>query len=127
MDQEIVNKLIPLKHGLKQNLKFEEISNNILKKLQTIPNLKNERTNPELINLICNVIEYFVKKKYNLNKESLLLYVLKKAIPSITDDELKTVKDIVHYLHSNKLILAVSNLSYVKQYIKSFFLKTVKP
>ena len=126
MEDDIVNKLIPLKHRLKQSNKFDTISKKIIAKLHEIPDVQDLKIHPELINLVCNLIEYYCKKKYSIDKLSLLIFVMKAIIPNLGDDDINNIKDIVTYLHSNKLIITISSLDYVKQYAKNFFLQEKK-
>ena len=119
---DIVDKLIPLKFLLKEQNKFLTISQKVMKKLDNIVNIDDLKHNPELINFICNLIEYYVKKKYNINKENMLIYICNKAFKSMSDEDTEKIKDIVKYLHNNKLIVKISNSQYLKEYLKKFFL-----
>lgn len=123
MNNPIVNELIPIKNSLKQSVKFQQISDLILEKIKVIPNILDHKTNIELINLICNIIEYFCKKKYKIDKANLLLYTLKRVIPTLTSDEEEVIKNTIEYLHDNKLILSISTFKYSMTYLKNFFLK----
>jgi hypothetical protein len=120
-------KLVPLKNSLKQVSKFEEIANQIVEYIKQIPNLVNEKNNVELINLICNCVEYLCKKKYKINKESLLVYALKKALgDDFTPEDEALVKKNIEYLHSNGLIKSVSKLALTSEFFKNFFLPTIQ-
>lgn len=123
MNNPIVNELIPIKNSLKQSVKFQQISDMILEKIKVIPNIIEHRTNIELINLICNIIEYFCKKKYKIDKCNLLIYTLKRVITTLTSDEEEIIKNTIEYLHANKLILSISTFKYSITYLKNFFLK----
>lgn len=110
--------LVPLRNSLKQSVKFQQISDIILERLKVVPDIEAQKLSLELISFICNLIEYFAKHKYKINKESLLLFTLKRVV-SLTDEEEKVIKDGILYLHSNKLIKGISKLGYLLEYGKT--------
>lgn len=120
-------KLVPLRNSLKQLSKFEQIANQIVDYIKQIPNLSNEKNNIELINLICNCVEYLCKKKYKINKENLLIYSLKKALnDDLSPEDEVLIKKNIEYLHSSGLIKTVSKLALTSDFLKGFFLKAQK-
>jgi len=124
MENDVVlNQLIPIKNDLKQSVKFQQISDRILKKIEVIPNLNEFKTSIELINLMCNIIEYLCKKKYKIDKANLLVFTLKRVIPNISEDDIENIKKTIQYLHDNNLIISISTLKYSLAYLKNFFLK----
>jgi len=114
----ITQALIPLKHSLKQQSKFQKISDEILLNLKEIPELDVKSV--ELIEHICNLIEHYVKKKYKLDKENLLVYTIKRAITDVTDEDIEFVKKTVQYLLDNARITKVKMSQYVSLYAKKF-------
>jgi hypothetical protein len=110
--------LIPLKNSLKQSAKFQQISDIILERLKVVPDLETQKLSLELISFICNLIEYYAKHKYKINKEGLFLFTIKRVV-SLSEEEEKLIKDGISYLHTNKLIKSVSKLSYISHYLKN--------
>lgn len=114
-----LNKMVPLKHSLKTSVKFQSISNEIVEKLKLIGDIDgNSKLSIELINFICNIIEYLVKHKYRINKENLLIFSLKRVV-ELTSEEEEIIKNTIKYLHDNKLILKVTKLKYLLEYSKN--------
>lgn len=117
-----LNALIPLKHSLKQNVKFHTVSDKIIEHLKLIPDLETQKISIELINYICNLIEYLVKHKYKINKENLFIFTLKRVV-ELSDQDEEIIKATIKYLHENKLIKIVSKLSYILEYSKNVIKK----
>ena len=115
----VTQALIPLKNSLKQQSKFQRISDEIIENLKQIPELDVKSV--ELIQHICNIIEHLVRKHYKLDKENLLVYTIKRAIPDVTDEDIEFVKKTVQYLLDNSLISKVKLTKYVSLYTKKFF------
>jgi len=109
--------LVIPKNSLHQSVKFQEISDKVLARLKTIPEIDSQKHSLELVEFICNLIEALVKKKHKLNKENLLLYTLKRAT-DLNEDDIALIKEAIQYLHENKLIKKISNFSYIGSYIK---------
>lgn len=110
--------LVPLRHSLKQSVKFQQISDIILERLKVVPDIEGQKLSLELVSFVCNLIEYYAKHKYKINKESLLLFTLKRIV-SLSEEEEKLIKDGISYLHTNKLIKSVSKLGYLLEYGKT--------
>lgn len=110
--------LVPLKNSLKQSVKFQSISDAIVERLKQVPDLEAQKLSLELISFICNLIEYYSKHKYKINKENLLLFTLKRVV-SLSEEEERVIKDAITYLHTNKLIKSVSKLTYLLEYSKN--------
>ena len=110
--------LIPLKNSLKQSAKFQQISDLILERLKVVPDIETQKLSLELISFICNLIEYYAKHKYKINKEGLFLFTIKRVV-GLSEEEEKLIKDGIAYLHTNKLIKSVSKLKYLLEYSKT--------
>jgi len=114
----VVSALIPVKNSLKQQQKFQTISDTIIAHIKQLP--EPDLKNVELIKYICDLIEFFVKRKYKIDKESLMIYTIKKLFPEITDEDVSFVKQTVQYLIDNKLIKIVKTSQYIGLYAKNF-------
>jgi hypothetical protein len=110
--------LVPLKHSLKQSAKFQSISNAIVERLKEVPEIEQCKLSLELISFVCNLIEYYAKHKYKINKQSLLIFTLKRVV-SLSEEEEKLIRDSIEYLHVNGLIKSVSKVSFAVQYLKN--------
>jgi len=117
-----LNNLIPLKNGLKQNVKFQSVSDMIEQHLKLIPEIETLKMSIELINYVCNLIEHLIKHKYKINKVNLLIYTLKRCV-EINDEQEDIIKQTITYLHENKLIKKVSRLCQVFVYSKELLKK----
>ena len=117
-----LEKFIPLKNGLKQSQKFDELSSKLLIRLKTIPNVELSKLDNELIKFMCDNIEYLCKKKYNIDKQALLLHTLKRVV-ELSPEEENLVKTSIEFLINNKLIKKVSNIENITYIAKNFFLK----
>ena len=118
-----LNKMVPLKNTLKTTVKFQNISNQIVEKLKLIGDIDgNSKLSIELINFICNIIEYLCKKKYHINKENLLIFSLKRVVELSTEEE-DLIKNTIKYLHDNSLIIKVSKLKFLLEYSKNLIKK----
>jgi hypothetical protein len=96
--------LVPLKNKLYSIIKFNNIATHIVNDLQVIPNLLQLKLDNELIERVCNLIEFYVSKKMNLDKKELALSVFKKIDPNITEDELNHIGNTIEYFVSNNTI-----------------------
>ena len=110
--------LIPLRNNLKASVKFQQISDIILERIKTIPDIETQKLSMELISFVCNLIEYYTKHKYKINKENLLLFTLKRLV-SLSAEEEVVIKNVIEYLHINKLIKSVGRLNYLIEYGKT--------
>jgi len=114
----MTDQLIPLKHTLKQACKFQIISDKILLNLKSIPDLETHKLSIELIEYICNLIEYYTKKKYKIDKQNLFIYTMKRIV-TLSEDDIETIKQAIQYLHDNKLIKVISTVSKVLLFTKN--------
>jgi DNA replication initiation complex subunit (GINS family) len=110
--------LVVPKNELAKRLTAAKIVSQIVKALQDLPStdLTDLKINPELINYICNLVENLVTKKLKLDKKKIVLDVLTKLIPNLTEQEKKVISDIVEFLHANNLINKTAIIKYIGQY-----------
>ena len=79
----------------------------IEQRITALPDYQTLRVNPELILLVCNLIENGLTKKHKSDKKALCLKVL-NHIFSYNNTENQQVDDTVEFLHSTKKIKKVS-------------------
>lgn len=91
------------KRELKKKLKICKIFNDLKDELKdfSIQELQEMRLNPELLKHICNVVENTLKAKYKPNKKEIVLSILVKLIPTLTEPDKKQVGDAIEFLHAN--------------------------
>ena len=95
------NFIISPKHELGQDIKTAEIKNKICDRLNKIENLQIYKLNSEFLVLACNLIEYYVKKKYNIDKSNLLISIYDTIFVSLTDDEKDTIRKNIQFIWNN--------------------------
>jgi hypothetical protein len=77
-------------------------------RIKTLPNYIELRMNPELILLVCNIIENMVNDKSlkGMNKKELATKIL-NGLFSYNQNELKQLDTVIEFLHSTKKIKRV--------------------
>jgi hypothetical protein len=77
-------------------------------RIKTLPNYIELRMNPELILLVCNIIENMVNDKSlkGMNKKELATKIL-NGLFTYNSPELKQLDTIIEFLHSSKKIKRV--------------------
>jgi hypothetical protein len=112
------------KRELKKKLKICKIFNDLKEELKdfSVAELLELRLNPELLKHICNIVENTIKKKYKPNKKDIVLSIVTKLIPSISELDKKLISDAIEFLHGNGDIKKSS----VVKMVGVFFLKSLK-
>jgi hypothetical protein len=112
-----------LKNTLNVHYTFHEILDKIHTVITSIKHFEDLKTNPELLLLVCRLIEVNLpdNKQMKLDKKDLALQIMNKLF-SLTDDEKDATSKQIQFLYDNKKIKAVKwyNAIYysVKEYIK---------
>ncbi len=114
--------LLTLKHSLKRSQVETNICNNIIEKINQIPNFQEFKTNPEMIKLICNAIENEVyhNSLKKVNKKEMALNIFKRVF-EINEQEEKIIDDSIEFLHANKQIRLISTSKIVIYNIGDWF------
>jgi len=95
---EKIEKLVPLQNKLKTKKKFSDIVQIIINDVKTnIPDFAENFLECEMILRICNIVEYLVKKKYNVNKKEIVIHVFELLIPEISDANLEFISNTVDF------------------------------
>ena len=116
--------LVPLKNSLKQSAKFQTISDKIVENLKVIPELDSHKHSVELVQYVCNLIELYVKGKYKINKENLLIFTLNRLI-SLNEEDTLFIKQTIQYLLDNKLVKKATVLKKGFEFAKGFVKKRI--
>lgn len=115
--------IVSLKNNILKDVKYNEVKTKIINRLTELnlinPNYKNDQ---EYLLLVCNLIEFLITKKDNIDKLFLIsdIYV---SLYQITDDEKETLKRNIDFLHKNKQIKKVSYFKLFLCGIKEYFFK----
>ena len=109
--------LIKPQNSLNTDLKKTEIREKIIMKINKFENIFNYKLDPEFICLVANLIEHYVKKKYNINKKELLTDIFNKIFQSVSEDEQTIINKNLQYIYDTGQI---NKLSYSKLFISCF-------
>ena len=102
-----------LKNSLSKHFVFHDLVNVLVTKIKEIPKFEELKLNIELTLLCCNIVENSVKKKTKVDKEKLVVDSLTEIF-NLTEEEQKTIKNHIEFLHTNKRIVKIDE-------VKKFF------
>ena len=95
------------KNQLNKHFVFHSLVAVLVKKIkEDIPKFEELKLNIELTLLCCNIVENSVKKKTKVDKEKLVVDSLTEIF-TLTEEEQKTIKNHIEFLHTNKKIVKV--------------------
>jgi Leucine-rich repeat (LRR) protein len=115
--------IIPLKNNLLLDWKKQDVKSKIISRVNELNiNVSQYKTDNEFLTLICNLIEYLVTKKDNINKKELVLSVYNDLF-GLTPEEQETLKNNIDIVHLQKKIKAVSYWKLFKCGVKEFIFK----
>ena len=89
-----------LKHSINKHVQYHGIVRGIVQKLEDeIPELQNLKLNPEVTNLVCNLVEEIIKKgnPFGIDKQQLVLEILTKQF-NLTDDAQYQINQQITFL-----------------------------
>lgn len=100
--------IIPLKNNLLVDWKKQDVKAKIITRITqlniNVPLYKNDN---EFLSLICNLVEYLVVKKDNIDKKDMVLSVYIDLF-GLTPEEQETLKNNIDIIHLQKKIKKVS-------------------
>jgi hypothetical protein len=115
--------IIPLKNNLLLDWKKQDVKTKIISRVNELNiNVSQYKTDNEFLTLICNLIEYLVTKKDNINKKELVLSVYNDLF-GLSSEEQETLKNNIDIVHLQKKIKAVSYWKLFKCGVKEFIFK----
>ena len=117
---------LTLKNTLKAHIKFYEILNDITKIIKSIHSVEELKNDPELLLLICNLIENTMgDNKSKLDKKELALSIHSNIFTN-TDDEREDLKRKIQFFYDNGKIKKKKwyklVITYTLEWIKRKFL-----
>ena len=113
------------KNDLAQDIKVAEIKNKICDRLNAIEQLQNYKLNNEFLVLACNLVEFYVKKKYNIDKMNLVISIYDRIFANLTDDEKTTIRQNIQFIWNNGHIKKISYYKLMFCGIKEWLKKKV--
>jgi hypothetical protein len=101
------------------------ITEYIIEQLKGI-DIKNLKLDPDFIKYLCELIENQVSKKpidekEKPNKMNVLLDIVKKLFPNISNDDLKNVENIAEFMLKNNLVKKITLTKVMSFYLKKKF------
>ena len=96
------------KHELSQNIKLCEIKNKIVERLEKIENLQDYKLNNEFLVLASNLVEFYVKKKYNIDKMNLVISIYDRIFANLSEDDKTTIRQNIQFIYNNGHIKKIS-------------------
>ncbi len=121
MDEKVLDFLkhsIRFKGSLEKHVMKNKIIECVADQLsKSIPQIVTLSKDLELLKLIANIIENIVCKKHKVDKKELVLEIVKKLFPLLSEQDLAVISDNIEMLHFNKLIKKVPFWKKVRRYI----------
>ena len=104
----------PYKHSLKKHVVWNSVKQTTIDKLNEIPRVVDCKHDPELILLVCNIVENQIVKgnPHQLDKKQLVCEIL-NTIFDFTPEDIEQIKTTVEFLHDNAKIERLPRLKYV--------------
>lgn len=100
--------IIPLKNNLLVDWKKQDIKNKIISRVNELNiNIAQYKNDNEFLTLICNLVEYLIVKKDNINKKEMVLSVYNDLF-GLSPEEQETLKNNIDIIHLQKKIKKVS-------------------
>ena len=113
------------KNDLAQDIKVAEIKNKIVERLEKIENLQDYKLNNEFLVLACNLVEFYVKKKYNIDKLNLVINIYDRIFANLTEDDKTTIRQNIQFIYNNNHIKKISYYKLMFCGIKEWLKKKV--
>ena len=118
--------LIKPQNNLLTDYKKNEIKAAIVERLKEMfkNNILQYKFDNEFLLLTCSLIEYYVKKKYNIDKKPLLIEIYDDVfLGSLSCMDKEQVKNNIEFLFNNKKIKKLSNYKLFKTSCKEWIKK----
>ena len=115
--------IVALKNNLLYDVTLNDVKSKIIKRIHEL-NLGDPKykTDNELLVLICNLIEFLVKKKDKIVKKDLCIDIFTDLF-NLNDDEKKTLSNNIDFVHANDTIKRISKYKLFKCTIFELFKK----
>jgi hypothetical protein len=100
--------IVPLKNNLLLDWKKQNIKTKIISRLNELNIIiSNYKNDSDFLILVCNLVEYLVTKKNNINKKELVLSVYVDLF-GLSTEEQETLKNNIDIIHLQNKIKKVS-------------------
>jgi hypothetical protein len=99
--------LVGFKNSLADHVTVNTTVQDIIAKVQTIPNHPTLKMDLELTLYICKVVENIVSPKVKtstIDKSNIVVQVFQGIFPDMTDTDIEYIKKQIQYFWSNKMI-----------------------
>ena len=115
--------IVSLKNNLLYDVTVSQIKTKIISRLNEL-NLTQPKykTDNEFLVLVCNLIEFLVKKKDKIVKKELAIGIFTDVF-NLNDDEQKILSNNIDFIHANKTIKKISQWKLFKCGIYELFAK----
>jgi len=117
--------LVKFKRGLARSDLERKLGELLEQKVKSLPDFTSLKLNPELILLVCNLVEEGAEKKFNIDKKDLVMKVMDNIF-KYSEVEKRQIDDQIEFLHATKKIkkvkLIVKIIHYVIDWIQRRFL-----
>ena len=119
--------LLDYKNELNTHVVKNNLIDKIAEKINKIPKHHAElRLNPELILLVCNIVENTINKSDKVSKKDVVIDVLKQINHITCENDINLLGSLIEFLHSNDKIKKVKLLRkatfYTIDWLKKKFL-----
>lgn len=103
--------IVKFKNKLKKHAKIGDIINNVVLKLQTIPNYTELKNDLELLLYVCSIVENEIKqnKTRTVDKKEVVLNILTQLF-GFSDEEKDLISKQIEFLHTNSLIKKITEV-----------------
>ena len=99
---------LAFKNSLLTHNTFHTLLNEVTEVIKTIPNYENLKIDPEMLLLICRIVECKMgKNEQNIDKKDLVISILDKLF-SLNDREKEIFKSNIQFLYDNGKIKKAS-------------------
>ena len=100
--------IVPLKNNLLVDWKKNDVKSKIISRINELNiNVSQYKNDNEFLTLVCNLVEYLVVKKDNIDKKEIVVLVY-YDIFGLCPEEQKSLKNNIDIIHLQKKIKKVS-------------------
>ena len=100
--------IVPLKNNLLADWKKNDVKSKIISRINELNiNVSQYKNDNEFLTLVCNLVEYLVVKKDNIDKKEIVVLVY-YDIFGLCPEEQKSLKNNIDIIHLQKKIKKVS-------------------
>jgi hypothetical protein len=121
-----MTELVDYKNELNTHVVKNNLIDKIVEKINKISKHYELRSNPELILLVCNIVENTINKSDKVSKKDVVIDVFKQINHITCENDINLLGSLIEFLHSNDKIKKVKLLRkatfYTINWLKKKFL-----